>query len=152
MEPFAPREIRWLGRGEMLGFAIKMYSINVRREPIEKERFTAAFPLLLGALPAPAMAPGRPGVAITIFHQGQGVDYVILAWWDRENELPLRVFVSEHGGHDWRPAQGSESVCVWDLEVLWRERELYVAQVMTGAGATGEYADSPIAAAIRDLP
>jgi len=35
----------------------------------------------------------------------------------------------------WRPANDSESVCVWDLEVLWRERQAYVATVLRPGGS-----------------
>ncbi|MEO5800184.1 MAG: hypothetical protein ABIZ70_12065 [Gemmatimonadales bacterium] len=65
MKSFTPREIRWLGRGEILG-------------------------------------------------------YLILAWWD--------------------------------LEVLWREREVYVAQVMALSGGVSDYAETPIPGAIVDSP
>jgi hypothetical protein len=59
----------------------------------------------------------------------------VLGWWDRDNELPLRVFVRDTAdGEGWRAARGSESVCVWDLQVIWAEREAYVATVM-GADA-----------------
>jgi hypothetical protein len=62
-------------------------------------------------------------------HQGRG-DYLVLGWWDNENELPLRVLVWGESG--WREARGSESVCVWDLRILWHERDAYVATVLSG--------------------
>jgi hypothetical protein len=65
----------------------------------------------------------------------------VLGWWDRENELPLRVFVSpDLSAGSWRRSEGSESVCVWDLEILWAEREFYVATVLKpGSGDVAEY-------------
>ena len=30
----------------------------------------------------------------------------------------------------WRPAGERESICVWDLAVLWHEREAYVRHVL----------------------
>lgn len=47
--------------------------------------------------------------------------------WDRESELPTRVSVaSKSPPGAWRAATG-ESFCVWDMEVLWFERQAYVA-------------------------
>ncbi len=63
-------------------------------------------------------------------HQGRTSDYLILCWWDRENELPIAVYLGD--GDGWRPAEGSESICVWDLPVLWWEREVYVGTVLAG--------------------
>ena len=44
------------------------------------------------------------------------------------NELPLRVFLRDASG--WRAARGSESVCVWDLEIVAFERDAYVQTVL----------------------
>lgn len=64
-------------------------------------------------------------------HRGAGADYVVLGWWDRENELPTRVVVREHASEaPWRPARASESFCVWDLQVIGFERDAYVSTVL----------------------
>ena len=81
------------------------------------------------------MTSARPGVGILIAHQGRGCNYVVLGWWDRENELPLRIFVNnEVSPQGWRQNDGSESICVWDLEIIWKEREAYVATVLSPHG------------------
>jgi hypothetical protein len=97
--------------------------------------------LALESFPKVAVTPRRPGVALLIRHQGRTADYVVLGWWDNENELPLRVFVRDPRT-GWRPARGSESVCVWDLEVLWAERNAYVAAVLTDAPDVDRYASA----------
>ncbi len=84
--------------------------------------------MAMAELPQPAQIVGRPGLGFLICHQGRTGDYTILCWWDRENELPIRVFVRDDQG--WRPARGSESVCVWDLEVIWHERCAYVESML----------------------
>ncbi len=106
------------------GYRLKSYGIVCGEAAFEKERFAGGLTLAAKELPTPASVSGRPGVGFVILHQGFGVDYLILAWWDRENELALRVFVREDAG--WRPARGGEGLCVWDLRVLWHEREAYV--------------------------
>ncbi len=44
--------------------------------------------------------------------------------------MPIRVWVRD--GDSWRAAANGESVCVWDLRVLWWEREAYVATMLAG--------------------
>ena len=93
--------------------------------------FEEGIALAARALPLPAVATGRPGAAFVVAHAGRSMLYVVLGWWDHENELPLRVWVRPAGEEGtWRPAEGSESFCVWDLQVLWFEREAYVATVL----------------------
>jgi hypothetical protein len=103
-------------------------------QEFDERRFSGGIELALAALPQPARTDERPGVAFLILHQGNGIDYTVLAWWDRENELPLRVFVCDRpGSNDWRHARDSESVCVWDLQVIWAEREAYIRTVLGDA-------------------
>jgi hypothetical protein len=85
--------------------------------------------MALKSVPGGANDAGCPGAGFVIAHKGDGIDYIVLAWWDRQNELPLRVFVREHG-ESWRVARGSESVCVWDLQVIGFERDAYVQHMM----------------------
>lgn len=130
--PFTPRAVHPTGIVRHGEWRLRRWTITYR-EPFEDARFAGGRSLALAALPRPATAAGRPAVGFLIEHQGNGFDYVVLGWWDRENELPLRVYVCEEGG-EWRPAQGGESVCVWDLDVIWREREAYVRDVLGQQG------------------
>ena len=105
-----------------------MYSIVYGESLWNASAFEAGVELALRELPQPAHASGRPGLGFVVCHQGCTGDYIVLSWWDRENELPIRVFVRE--GESWRPARDSESVCVWDLEVIWHERCAYVETML----------------------
>lgn len=96
--------------------------------------FEPGFARVLAELPATARTADRLGVGFLIAHRGRGSSYVVLGWWDRENELPVRIAVRDHAeGAVWRAAAASESVCVWDLEVIGHERDAYVASVLSGA-------------------
>src|SRR5262245_40021078 len=119
MQPFAPRPTTFLGVYQHEGWRLKSYGITFGPAPFDAGSFAPGLALALAELPPTARAPGRFGVGFTIQHRGRGADYVVLAWWDRENELPLRVFVREQSGAaTWRRAGPSESVCVWDLELI----------------------------------
>jgi hypothetical protein len=138
MQVYAPRPIEFHGVREWGAWRIKLYSIRYGERPLDWPTLEAGLNLAEAALPASAVAPGRPGVGFVIAHQGKTGDYVVLGWWDNENELPLRIFVRDADG--WRPARGGESACVWDLEVIWHEREAYVATFLaTRDDAASEY-------------
>jgi hypothetical protein len=132
MKPYAKRRI---SRQEDLlarGWQLKRYAVSLGGETFIPTRFAGARRLAVQALPSPARNRYRHGVGFLVEHQGDGIDYCVLGWWDRENELPLRVFVRprSHGAR-WRKARGSESVCVWDLEVIWKERRAYIRAALS---------------------
>ena len=135
MQPFAPRHVEFNGVRPVGGWRLKLYSILYGERPMDWDAFAPGLALAEAALPQPAVTPARPGVGFLIAHRGRTGNYTVLGWWDRENELPLRVFVSPDGHpQSWRPSEASESICVWDLEVLWAEREAYVATVLCPNG------------------
>ncbi|MFP3943581.1 MAG: isochorismatase [Alphaproteobacteria bacterium] len=128
-EPFRPRSVRYAGIREEHGWRIKQYRVTYENRPYRPEDFAPAIETALGVLPQPPVTPARPGVAVLIAHQGREADYLVLAWWDNENELPVRVWVRDGSG--WRTAGTSESFCVWDLEILWHEREAFVRHMLS---------------------
>ncbi|MDB4874262.1 MAG: hypothetical protein JWM41_708 [Gemmatimonadetes bacterium] len=137
MQPYSPRPIVLLEPIGHEGWQLKVYSIVFGDSAFNRPRFDGGLAAALRELPSPAKTADRPGAGFVILHQGRDVDYVVLAWWDRENELPLRVFVRERvAGKAWRVARGGESVCVWDLQVIAAERDAYVDTVM-GGGTDG---------------
>ena len=129
MQPYAARHVQLLRLLRQDEWRIKLYSIALHQPVVDEGRFGPGLELALAALPGPARTSSRPGVGFCILHQGRGADYVVLGWWDRENELPLRIYVKTPDD-SWRPAQGSESVCVWDLEVIAFERDAYITTVL----------------------
>ena len=136
MQPFRPRPVRFHGLRHHEGWRLKLYSITHDGAPPALAAFEDGIGLATRALPLPAATAERPGAGFVIAHGGRSALYVVLGWWDRENELPVRVVVREHTpGAVWRPARASESFCVWDLQVMGFERDAYVATLLApGAG------------------
>ena len=131
---YEPRLCAFLGVRGVCGYRLKSYSIVQKNTPFEIDRFERCANLISSSppfLPQPPVTPLRPGVGFMIFHQGTTGDYTIVSWWDNENELPTRIFVREN--QHWRSAAGGESFCVWDIKVMWHERESYVQTVLAGA-------------------
>lgn len=141
LQPYRPRKIRFHGIEPVAGFKLKLYSISHDGAELAWPSFFDGFRLAIPALPNPAKAPGRPGVGFVVAHHGKTADYIVLGWWSNENEMPVRVYVRPPGaGARWRPAREGESFCVWDLEILWAEREAYVETML------GTLAKDPLAA------
>ena len=92
----------------------------------------AIIPEVAAVLPQPPTTCVRPGVGFIIIHEAHGATYCVANWWDAENELVARVFIRRYNQNEaWRPAVLGESVCVWDLEVIWFERNLYVDKILS---------------------
>lgn len=62
--------------------------------------------------------------AFAIFHDGASAPYLILAWWGNGNELFTAVSVREHDG--WVEDPAKYSFCIWDLDLIWHERNSFV--------------------------
>lgn len=110
------------------GWRLKLYDIAYDALPLNEARFTVGVDGALAGLPQPASTAQRPGVGALIRHAGRGMDYLVLVYWDNENECLVRIWVRDEGG--WRAARG-ESFCVWDLQVIWHEREACVRHLLT---------------------
>ncbi len=127
---YQPRPLHFLGVESDAGQRLKIYALRPADRAFDRDRFTGGWELATRSLPPPDIAAGRPGVGFVILHQGAISDNFILCWWDGQIDLPTRVFVN--GREGWRPAAGGESFCVWDLRVIWWEREAYVTTVLAG--------------------
>lgn len=62
-----------------------------------------------------------------IEHRGRKRDYLVLGVWDNENELRIKIWVTDGGS--WRLAR-NESFCVWDMQVLAFKRDVYVSTML----------------------
>jgi hypothetical protein len=131
MEEYRPRSVRFHGVRAVRGMKLKLYSISWNGAEPDWEMVEPGLTLAFSKLPAEGVVPGRPGLGFAIAHHGRTTDYVVLSWWDNENELPTPVFVRSEG-RIWREGAGSESFCVWDLEVIWFERDAYVRTLLSG--------------------
>jgi hypothetical protein len=131
VQPYAPRRITFLEIRRAGDWQLKHYAIVYGSHLHAAADFDDGIARVLRELPRPATTDARAGVGFLISHRGLTADYVVLAWWDRENELPIRLAVrSKEPGAAWRAPQASESICVWDLQVFAFERDAYVATLL----------------------
>jgi len=111
-------------------WTVKRYDVLYKADRIDEPTFAGGLRLALDALPSPARTESRPGVGFVICHHGNGRDYVVLSWWDNENELFQRVFIRPFDEPSWHDGTGAGSFCVWDAQVIAFERDAYVAHVL----------------------
>lgn len=62
--------------------------------------------------------------AFAIFHRGASFLYLVLCWWGNDNELFNSVSVLTEQG--WVEDPRRFSFCVYDLEVMWFERQAFI--------------------------
>ncbi|PKM23265.1 MAG: hypothetical protein CVV10_00135 [Gammaproteobacteria bacterium HGW-Gammaproteobacteria-14] len=102
---------------------IKIYTISAQNQPVNQATYLRRLsevkqnkPVIWEATPA-----------FAIFHDGATCQYLVLAWWGNDNELFTSVSVNTASG--WIEDPSQYSFCLWDLEVLWHERNYFIEEV-----------------------
>jgi methylmalonyl-CoA/ethylmalonyl-CoA epimerase len=116
---------------ETRGWRLKRYRINFPGREFDEQDWEKGISGIAGLLPQPPSAGGRAGVGFIIEHPGRGADYLVLCWWDSENELFNRVLTcdpAEPGA--WVLATSGTTACVWDLAVVNFERDAWVETML----------------------
>lgn len=140
-KPFDPRPAHAHALIDLDGWTLKPYSIRGR--DCAADLFdTHVLAAIRAALPTPARTASRPGVAFAIHHIATPLDYLIVCWWDNENELFTRTLVRDAAASTRDPATAfrvtdRESFCVWDMDIMWHERAAYVRHVLS-SGVRGD--------------
>ena len=99
---------------------IKIYTISVSGLPVNHDEFNDR----LLQIKRQQQRNWSRTPAFAIFHDGASCRYLILAWWDNDNELFTSVSVQE--GEQWVENPRKYSFCLYDLEVFWTERNAYI--------------------------
>lgn len=128
-EEFRPRPSRFLGHWEIGEWRMKAYSLHAEHTRVLPELVDAARELAGRVLPN--TLEDSYGVGFVGVHCRRDSNFVFIDWWARENELHHHVFTSslEKPLELARAADGV-SACVWDLQVIWFERNMWVEKVL----------------------
>ncbi|MFI4897033.1 MAG: isochorismatase [Phycisphaerales bacterium JB059] len=133
---FAPRPTACRGVIEHAGYRLKTYEITGTGETLDRAAFDEGMDAALGELPRPAVTRDRPGLGFVIRNQGRDTQgrqlcYLVVCWWDNANELFIRTLLrGDATGGDWISDPDRASICVWDLSVIWHERNAYAQHVL----------------------
>ena len=134
LNPYQARSVQSRSLFEYAGWRLKPYVIFATENTSYLALEVAAYAAAQQILTQPAVLPPlRYGVGFLIIHAGRDSDFVLVGWWSQENELALRVLTAPPG----QPEQLTERTnldgtvaCVWDLAVIWREREAWVKHLL----------------------
>lgn len=83
-------------------------------------------------LPSACDHDGACGVGFLAVHEGREANFAFVNWWKRESELQQHVYRSPRESPDALhevTATGSSGT-VWDLQILWFERNAWVQKVL----------------------
>ena len=99
---------------------VKIYTISAHHRPVEQTPYLER----LAEVKRRKSAAWASIPAFAIFHDGAAAAYLVLAWWGNDNELFTSVSVHTPSG--WVEDPARYSFCLWDLEVMWHERNYFV--------------------------
>jgi len=119
---FIPRIIRgpldWLDAD-----GAKIYTISTHHYPVERTPFFERLNEVKRS--RPVLWPVTSHFAI--FHEGASSHYLVLCWWGNDNELFTSVSVLT--GEGWVERPDLYSFCLYDMEVMWDERNAYIETI-----------------------
>ena len=102
---------------------LKLYSISFSGEQVDAFKYIER----LSAIKIAKGLDWKSIPAYAIFHDGEEREYLIFCWWLNGNELFHSVSVKEDNG--WVEDSSKYSFCVYDLEIMWAERNYYVQAI-----------------------
>jgi hypothetical protein len=104
---------------------LKLYTISAKAEPVDHGPYLERLTDIKRQKKISSSIP-----AFAIFHDGATMQYLVVGWWMNENELFISVSVREEAG--WVEAPDKYSFCIWDLEIIWHERNSFIRHMYSG--------------------
>lgn len=134
---YQTRPVRFLKIVSYNGWRIKCYSISVKSEKISKLFFDKArqcLPLWLQNTSLSGLDNYK--IATLILHEGRDGLYAIINWWVDENMLQQFVYFSNYDEPGCFKLLSDKGVfsCVWEMAVIWFERNAWVKNVLEDPG------------------
>lgn len=136
-QPYRPRLIRAAGVLSLAGWRLKTYEISFDDSAAQRGEFSLGLARASSFLPQPPASANRGGAGFLIFHSGASDHYLICGWWDAQNELFIRTLARPRDREEWDESGQRHSICVWDLDVIWHERNAWIACMLGGNGQSG---------------
>jgi hypothetical protein len=127
---YAPRRVEYCGLRSVAGWQLKTYGLS-REGAVSPELYEAMLGRAEGVLPQPAQADDRYGVGFAIAHQGDGIAFALIYWWQAANELHQRVFVSRPPKlGELAPVANPAAGCVHEIAIISFESQAWIEEVI----------------------
>ena len=130
---YQTRPIRFIELHEHQDWMIKIYSISIKSERVLSTHIELAKQQLNEWLKLSTNYPLTTyRIATLIIHEGREGCFAILNWWIDDNMLQNHVFVAIHEDPDHFKLFSDKGIitCVWELTVIWFERNAWVEHVL----------------------
>lgn len=99
---------------------IKIYTIASGDEAVDSSRYLPR----MAALKSARAIAWSTTPAFAICHEAAKARYLVLGWWGNDNEMFIAVAAEDASG--WVEDMSRYSFCLWDMEVMWHERNAFV--------------------------
>jgi hypothetical protein len=133
LTPYKARPIRFLEVYALQHWKIKIYSISVRHTLVDAEHIENAKQQLQVWLEGSKLYPLETyKIATLILHETKEGCFAIINWWIDENMLQQFVYLASNE----QPTEfkiysnNGMFVCVWEMEVLWFEKNAWVKNIL----------------------
>lgn len=133
---YKTRSIRFLEIHEHNNWKIKIYSISNCNEFVSKEIVGIAKTNLGKWLENSFNYPlNTCKIATLILHEGKEGYFALINWWIDENMIQNHVYLLQKDGKKRFVNYSKKGImaCVWELEVIWFERNNWVQHVLKKA-------------------
>ncbi len=134
-ESFRPLPVNFLELWENRGWRVKVYGISRHHQRPGAELMAAGKRVAAEKLALLDDQQTVYGVGFLVLHEAREANFVSINWWAKESELHRRVFRSPRTDPGALLEVTGEGVAgtVWDLQVLWFERNAWVEKVLGNA-------------------
>jgi len=129
--PYKPRHVRFVRRQDVDGWQLKLYGIALNGKEPDPGFVEATRDLAASILPRPPVGDDRYGVAVATAHDATSVYIALIYWWQSENELHQRIYVSPKGDPiSFQQVENQPAGCVWELAIVDFERRAWIEDVL----------------------
>ncbi len=125
---------------------VKVYTISAQNLPVDQAPYLAR----LDEIKKQKAVVWASTPSFAIFHDGAEMAYLVLAWWSNDNELFTSVSVQTAG--NWVEDPEKYSFCVYDLEVIWQERDHFVKFVDCARPSLASYRAARMSLNVNAIP
>jgi hypothetical protein len=129
--PYRARPVRFVGLHQLGEWRLKVYGITAAGGRPRRELTDAALSVATNVLPRPAQSNDRYGVGFLVVHDAADLCFVLVDWWQGENEIYQRLFSAELDNPADLRLHSTDAVgCVWELSVIDFERRAWIEDVL----------------------
>ena len=129
--PYKPRHVRFVRREDVDGWQLKLYGIALNGREPDPAFVEATRDLAATVLPQPPAGDGHYGVGFATAHDATSLYIALVYWWQSENELHQRIFVSpKEQPIAFEQVENQPAGCVWELAVVDFERRAWIEDLL----------------------